>query len=621
MVDDIKYNFFNKFARILNSGQSRSIVLYGNVNDLYWDGERYLPFIPFMLKKTEPANRIQIVYELNGPIRISEEDKKLLRDCWVKWKIGVDINDLILKNLRNDIKNIKKGIVEKSQTEKFEKQFDDYMNLAILKSGQALEFMRQMCVCSRECPIMEVDKNGKETGKIRSLLFFIEGADMLLPVGKGDVSSLTDAQLRRIFIVQDWFSEAEFVNGRDSVCFVAESPSLIHERISKMPQVINVEVPSPDTDQRAHYIDQFCKFNEWDNVWNDKGSLPVATAGLSIYALRQLLIGAKHEKIPLTYPVVIDKVEEFIKSQVGEDVVEFKKPEHRLKDVIGASVIKKFIKNELIKKFSTVDKNKAISGCVVTGSIGTGKTFVFEAMAAELGMVVLVLKNLRSKWFGGTDLILERLKRVLSVLDKVCILIDEADTQFGGVGAEEHTTERRLTGKIQGMMSDSKLKGKVIWLLMTARIHLLSPDVRRPGRGGDLIIPIFDATGDDRKEFIVWALESLVKGKTEEEKRNIYDEINNILSPTYSAASFSSLRSYLADYENENLTQEKIIELIQDLIPADIEKTREYQKLQAMINCTRKSLLPPEYHDKPIEELKEKWHRRIRQLELLEGVS
>jgi SpoVK/Ycf46/Vps4 family AAA+-type ATPase len=84
------------------------------------------------------------------------------------------------------------------------------------------------------------------------------------------------------------------------------------------------------------------------------------------------------------------------------------------------------------------------------------------------------------------------LRRVLDALAKVLIFVDEADTQFGGVGAETHSTERRLTGKIQAMMSDPRLRGRVIWLLMTARIQLLSPDIRRPGRVGDLIIPVLD---------------------------------------------------------------------------------------------------------------------------------
>ncbi len=59
---------------------------------------------------------------------------------------------------------------------------------------------------------------------------------------------------------------------------------------------------------------------------------------------------------------------------------------------------------------------------------------------------------------------------------------------------------------IQAMMSEPATPRPVIWLLMTARIHLLSPDIRRPGRVGDLIIPILDPDGEDRREFIDWMI-------------------------------------------------------------------------------------------------------------------
>ena len=39
------------------------------------------------------------------------------------------------------------------------------------------------------------------------------------------------------------------------------------------------------------------------------------------------------------------------------------------------------------------------------------KTFVFEAVASELDLPVLVLKNIRSQWFGQTDVIFERVLR------------------------------------------------------------------------------------------------------------------------------------------------------------------------------------------------------------------
>ncbi len=218
---------------------------------------------------------------------------------------------------------------------------------------------------------------------------------------------------------------------------------------------------------------------------------------------------------------------------------------------------------------------------------------------------VLVLKNVRSQWYGQTDVIFERLRRVLEALEKVVIFVDEADTQFGGIGEESHSTERRLTGKIQAMMSDPQLRGKVIWLLMTARIHLLSPDIRRPGRVGDLIIPVLDPEDEDRRDFLHWVAEAVLKGPTDEDIAKL-DE----LTPGYSAAGFASLRSQLK--ASGAKTIEQVVEIVKDLLPPAIGKTRRYQTLQAMVNCTRRSLLPDA---KVTERDRESWQTEIRELE------
>ncbi len=178
--------------------------------------------------------------------------------------------------------------------------------------------------------------------------------------------------------------------------------------------------------------------------------------------------------------------------------------------MVGFTRLKQFLREEFIPRIRSSGPD-ALAGAAVAGPIGGGKTFIFEAAATALDMPVLVLKNIRSQWFGQTDVIFERLRRVLLALEKVLIFVDEADTQFGGVGQDTHETERRLTGKIQQMMSDPVLRGRVVWLLMTARIHLLSPDIRRPGRVGDLIIPVLDPEGEDRMEFLRWVLKAALR--------------------------------------------------------------------------------------------------------------
>lgn len=592
-----KYEFFSQLARVVNSGQSRSIVLAGNVNDLYFDGKAYVPLVPFLLEKTRIDGMIQIVYELNGPVRLNEADKSKLREAWAAWKSGVDVGSLAIKEVGS----------ERSNIELRRKEFDQYLRDSIGNATQALEFMRQLCICSR-------------TALKERLLIYIEAADMLLPAGDGDLARLNDAQLRRIAVVTDWFSSPDFFSGKDTVVLVAESKSLVHPRIARLPQVLAIDIAAPDMETRKHYI-------QWqqnlpastaipvgDEIGGEAGSqesspqadeLAQSTAGLSIHALRQLMLKALYRNTPVSRQDVVTQVENFIQTQLGEDVVEFSKPVHRLSDVMGFRNLKKFLNEYMIPRLKLSD-DRALPGAAVAGPIGGGKTFIFEALAAELDMPVLVLKGIRSQWFGQTDVIFERLRRVLEALGKVVIFVDEADTQFGGVGEGAHETERRLTGKIQAMMSDPKLRGRVIWLLMTARIHLLSPDIRRPGRVGDLIIPILDATGEDRREFIKWMLKP-----AGEIGAGLVDWLDvEGLPQDFSSAGFAALRSQLKAMPPNSEADLKAV--IADFMQPSIGPTRRYQTLQALVNCTRRSLLPdPSVTD----EQRAMWDKEIRLLE------
>jgi hypothetical protein len=585
----LSYSFFTKFARMLNSGQTRSVVVCGNVYDLFWDSDRYIPLIPFLRRKAQAERLIHLVYELNGPIRLELTERSDLCDAWVRWRSGVDIDSLALRDLRR----------KESELEMLRSDFEQHLRDAIGNSTMALEFLRQLTICSRSA--------------LRgNLLIMIEAADMLLPAGSGDISGLNDRQLRRISIVQDWFSDPEFVNGEDSVCLLAESPSLIHPRIAKMPQVLAVDIPSPTTAEREHYVDHFIAEREKKpQLWATSHDLAAFCAGLSIHAVRQLLIGSAYLGEQLTPAAVVGKVEEFIQAQLGDDVVEFKKPEHTLDDVIGFSQLKQFLRAELIPRFKATG-DQALPGAAVAGPIGGGKTFIFEAVAAELDIPVLVLKSIRSQWFGQTDVIFERLRRVLEALEKVVIFVDEADTQFGSVGASAHATERRLTGKIQAMMSDPRLRGRVIWLLMTARINLLSPDIRRPGRVGDLIIPVLDQTGDDRRDFIGWVVGAApLEDISEAGVADLVNELDrDVLPAEYSSAGFAALRSQIKAIQPS--TRDELLGIIKDQIPPAIGLTRRYQTLQALLNCTRRSLLP----DPTITQLaRQQWEREIRELE------
>lgn len=600
------YGFLRRAGRILNSGQARALLVTGNIHDLFYvaDGSpegSFLPLVDFLKHHWQVSGKMLLVYELNGPIRFAaDDDRQKLKDAWLRWRTGRDENQLAVERMLG-------GRKVDRQVDALSGAFDDNLRKAIGNPTVAFELLRQICVCAR----FRLD-GAKALGE--DLIILVEAADLALP--EGAITSLSDADRRRVAICQDWFSDPGFLEAADSVVLMAESRSLVNHRIARLPQLLEVEAPSPDFVAREHFLHWFEGRHGVDvELWGDEKEVAELSAGLSIHALDQLLKGAAHGGERLERDHVVAKVEEFIQSQLGEDVVEIKKPEHRLDDVVGFSGLKDFLRRELIPRFQTSGP-AALPGAAVAGPIGGGKTFIFEAVAAELDMVVVVLKNLRSQWFGQTDVIFERLRRVLEALSKVVIFVDEADTQFGGVGAGTHATERRLTGKIQQMMSDPKLRGRVFWLLMTARIHLLSPDIRRPGRVGDLILPVLDPDGEDRRAFLRWVLGAVV-GDSEEVLQAELDRLDEA-TPGYSSAAFAALRGQLkaqvllAEQAGRTLDIDGILGVVEDMIPADIGETRRYQTLQALLNCTRRSLLPA---DELTEADRNSWAAEIRALE------
>ena len=432
---------------------------------------------------------------------------------------------------------------------------------------------------------------------------------MIIP--EGEVARLNEADRHRVMILQDWFSDPGFMHGDDAIILLTESANRLNQEVVRMPQVLQVDVPAPDASTRRHFIKWYTTLHEGKvNLWAGIDEFVTLTAGLNLHALHQLLIEAAHDGTPLDPKAVFKCVESYITSQLGEGVVEYLRPEHKLADLVGYTSLRKALTDEIIPRIRKTGKG-TLSGIVVSGPIGGGKTFIFEAVAAEIGIPVLVLKNFRSKWFGETDAMVDRLNRILGSLAKALIFVDEADTMFGGLTADTHETERRSTGKFQGMISDPRLKGKLTWLLMTARPHQLSPDIRRPGRGGDCMICIPDPEGDDRDEFIEWMVKPVLKVVPKRDSES-FQKLRDATNGYYSGA-YGMLRNELiAKADGDTLTRTEVLERVADQLQADIGLTRRFQLLQGLLNTTRRSLHP--YPDHSLTD-REKWAQEIRALE------
>ena len=80
-------------------------------------------------------------------------------------------------------------------------------------------------------------------------------------------------------------------------------------------------------------------------------------------------------------------------------------------------------------------------GYLITGRIGTGKTFIVQCWAGELGVPCVVFKNFRDRWVGATE---SNLEKIFSVLLTV--------TWAGGAGTAGTTlvSRRHSRGSLSG---------------------------------------------------------------------------------------------------------------------------------------------------------------------------
>ena len=115
-----------------------------------------------------------------------------------------------------------------------------------------------------------------------------------------------------------------------------------------------------------------------------------------------------------------------------------------------------------------------------------------QCWAGELGIPCVVFKNFRDRWVGATESNLEKIFAVLRALGQVVVFVDEADQASGR--REGGDGDSGLSGRVYSMlakeMSDTRNRGRIIWVFATSRPDLLEVDLKRQGRL-DVHIPLF----------------------------------------------------------------------------------------------------------------------------------
>ncbi len=199
----------------------------------------------------------------------------------------------------------------------------------------------------------------------------------------------------------------------------------------------------------------------------------------------------QHRNEPFTPSDLVELKKRNIETEC-RGLIEFVESTHTLDDVQGCEPVKQWLRQD-IALWRIGEAGALPKGYLLSGPVGTGKSYLVECLAGEAGVPVVKLKNFRDRWVGSTEGNLERIFRLLRALGRCYVFVDEADQSLGrrDVGGDSGVSGR-IYSMLAEEMGSSRTRGRIIWILASSRPDLIEVDFKRPGRM-DVKIPLLPA--------------------------------------------------------------------------------------------------------------------------------
>lgn len=415
--------------------------------------------------------------------------------------------------------------------------------------------------------------------------------DTIIPAG--DISYMSGDDRTNLVSFQRWITSSRLLKKDNIVILIAESPAETHPRIRQNSRLSAIEIPYPDDPERlefiAHLKSQLPELKS--DVPDDQ--LAKMTSGLNRVHLSSLLRSAATEGDGLTLEKIRYKKKELIEAEcVG--LVEFVHPRFGLDSVGGMATAKQYLQS-IAGTIREGNTEEAPMGILISGPVGTGKTFLAECFAHDCGLNVVAFKNFRERWVGSSEANLEKILNLLQTLAPIVVLVDEADATLGSrdTGGDSGV-DARVFSKLAGAMGDTRNRGRILWILMTSRPDLLPIDLKRQGRAEEHISLFYPDTEQDRLA-IVEAM--LGKNKIKHEVTDWSPITTNKL--TLSGADIESMliraRRIAKLAGRPAVAREDVEKVASEFTPARDEMAIEYQMLVAAREATSKEMVPSQY--------------------------
>lgn len=436
-------------------------------------------------------------------------------------------------------------------------------------------------------------RNPKLAGASSAALI-LDHAHLIVPRGEslymaGDIGT-------NLIRILNWARDFAISGANLTTVLLSENLNDLHEQIVENPYSAKIQIKLPDKSELLDFLTDLvapeADFPKLSEV--DAQVLAEKMVGLSRVAVRHIILRAlrNQERITIKYLARLRK-ETIEKEAMGR--LEFMESRRTLDDVAGHVEAKRWLRQdaELIRRGVY---NALPMGYLVTGRIGTGKTYLVQCFAGECGIPFVELKNFREKWVGATEGNLEKIFSILKALGQVVVFVDEADQITGRRGGSEG--DSGLSGRIYGMlakeMSNTENRGKIIWIFATSRPDLLEVDLKRQGRL-DVHIPLFPPVEEQEVRELLGAMAQKLGLKLEPSQLPQLDFKAPVSGNELEGLLVRAVREYELQPEPKKSLAEILKNVVKDFRPSAHTKRLELMDLLAVKECTDAKFLPPRF--------------------------
>jgi len=455
-----------------------------------------------------------------------------------------------------------------------------------------------LALISRYLDLMLVGKSDENRPEVAVVLDY---AHLMVP--STSVAHTSKELGTNLATLSNWARNPYYKRVNFAFCLVSEKLSDLNDALVRSGHTAKLDLTFPDRDQRLAFIEWVRAGREFERLCEVSPELLAEiTAGLTLVNLQSLLQGALRHQQPIT----LTRLKQFKKERIEatcQGMVEFVEPHHTLEMVVGHKPAKKRLRDDAgLIRDNHLDA--VPMGYLLCGPVGTGKTFLAECYAGEIGIPCLKLLNFRSKYVGESEGNLEKILKVLRVMGPVVVMIDEADAALGDRRQEgDSGTSGRVFAQIASQMGNTDYRGKIIWFLMTCRPDLLPIDIKRQGRA-EVHIPLFypDDPDEIRQMFVVMGKKNSVNIRPDDVPppsgiRMSGADIEGVVGRARRLALLEGKPSTPGEARGVTVDAAHLAHALESFIPSAEDAEKQMQELAGVLECTEIEMLPDAFRD------------------------